>query len=90
MDRVWDTSKYPLIIHVLVSFSSHFLNGQNWTKIENQKKTDIVVNGVKSGIFGIQNDNSAVLQHSDLKFGTNIHQQVLLTLKPYISFFFEN
>ena len=41
----------------------HFVNGPNWTNFEYRKNAEIVVNSVKSGLFGhSKRQNSAVFK----------------------------
>ena len=64
----------------------HFLNGPNRTKIENPENAEILVNNIKSCRFGhSERQNSAVFEDSDLKFCTQILQQV--SLYTYSVFF---
>ena len=58
----------------------HFLNDTNQKK-ESRKNAEILVNSVKSDLFGhSKRQNSVVFEDSDLKFRSHIHQQVLICI----------
>ena len=73
--------------------TEHFFNGPNRTTFEHRKIAKILVNNVKSGLFGhSKRENSAVFQDINLKFYTHIRRQVFLHIIPVFenSIFLEN
>ena len=65
----------------------HFLNDTNQKK-ESRKNAEILVNSVKSDLFGhSKRQNSVVFEDSDLKFRSHIHQQVLIAYMHTVHFF---